>query len=306
MRQTALVHFASGVGNIVFATPLLIALSEMDFDIDVQLDADYPCTAELLQDWTVIRSIRPTALETRSSYDYVLAAIPPFYWSKFERLYSRAANVVRRPADSYFYEDEQDYYLRFAQAIGYPTARRPSYRLPIGPSDRFDVGPRTLVIAPGCKTGEMALKRWPFFAELAECFDDVAVVGIADDLRDAAGRPFHFSSHVRSYVDRLTLRETAEVMAAAGAVVGNDSGLCHVSGAVGSPTLILFGPTPHHTLGQFPENVRILRAGLDCEPCWFGERFRACNRRVDCLTRLTVGLVENEVRFLLGATSSLT
>jgi ADP-heptose:LPS heptosyltransferase len=66
-------------------------------------------------------------------------------------------------------------------------------------------------------------------------------VGTSDDLRDANGHALRFPPHVRSLVDQLTLRETAEAMAAAGAVVGNDSGLSHVAGAVGTPTLILFG-----------------------------------------------------------------
>ena len=41
------------------------------------------------------------------------------------------------------------------------------------------------------------------------------------------------SAHVRSFAGQLTLRETAELMAAAGVVAGNDSGLSHVAAAVG-------------------------------------------------------------------------
>jgi len=302
MKRSALVHLASGIGNIVFATPLLISLSEMEFEIEVQLDADYPETAGLLEDWSVVRSVRcsPLLPEACSSYHYVLPAVPPFYWPRFRSVYARLSNSVRRPPDKLFYQDEQDYYLQFARAVGCPANRRPYYRLPIAPSNRFDVGPATLIIAPGCKTGEMALKRWPFFPELAGCFDDVVIVGTRDDLRDPADRLFHFPSHVRSYVDRLSLRQSAELMASAGAVVGNDSGLCHVAGAIGVPTLMLFGPTPDRTLGQFPDNVRVLRAGLPCEPCWFGDRFKACGQRIDCLARLTVEQVKKEVRLLLG------
>lgn len=98
----------------------------------------------------------------------------------------------------------------------------------------------------------------------------------------------------------MTLRETAEAMAAAGAVVGNDSGLSHVAGAVGTPTLILFGPTPHQTLGAFPANVRVMRAGLGCEPCWFGRRFVACEERIDCLRQLPVERVEDVLLEMMG------
>jgi ADP-heptose:LPS heptosyltransferase len=234
------------------------------------------------------------------SYSHVIPAIPPFYWSRFHRYYAGGENVVRRPPDALFYQNEQEYYLAFARALGFPSTHRPFYRLPIGPSDRFDVGQETLVIAPGCKTGEMALKRWSFYPELASRFVRVAVVGTCDDLRDARGGPFCFPAHVESYVDRLSLRETAELMAGAGAVVGNDSGLCHIAGAVGTPTLILFGPTPHLTLGHFPGNVYIFRAGLACEPCWFGKRFDACQRGLDCLNHLSVDSVAAGLRRLMG------
>ncbi|HEU0054671.1 MAG TPA: glycosyltransferase family 9 protein, partial [Longimicrobium sp.] len=158
----------------------------------------------------------------------------------------------------------------------------------------------TLVLAPGCKTGEMTAKRWPHFAALAGRFADVAVVGTEDDLRGHDGAPMAFPAHVRSLVGALSLRETAEVMAAAGVVVANDSGLGHLAGATGVPTLLLFGPTADAILGPFPPNVTVLRGGLPCEPCWNGPRLRACAGRVDCLQALAADRVEREVRALLG------
>ena len=61
----------------------------------------------------------------------------------------------------------------------------------------------------------------------------------------------NFPAHVRSLVEQLSLREIAEVIASAGVVVGNDSGLSHVAGAVGTPTVVLFGPTPSESLGPY-------------------------------------------------------
>ena len=55
--HTVLVHLASGIGNIVLATPLLIALNHMGFVVDLLLHADYPQTADLLRDWSVIREV---------------------------------------------------------------------------------------------------------------------------------------------------------------------------------------------------------------------------------------------------------
>jgi ADP-heptose:LPS heptosyltransferase len=148
----------------------------------------------------------------------------------------------------------------------------------------------------------IACKRWPYFPQLAEAFADVVIVGTADDLRRNDGAPFQFPLHARLFVDKLTLRETAELLATAGAVVGNDSGLSHMAAAVGTPTVMLFGPTPHLSLGHFPPNVHVLRAGLEYEPCWFGARFRACAAQIHCLRWLTVETVEEALRRLLGVT----
>jgi ADP-heptose:LPS heptosyltransferase len=125
---------------------------------------------------------------------------------------------------------------------------------------------------------------------LAERFADVAVVGTRDDL--PARR---FPGHCRWFVDRLTLRETAEVLASAGVAVGNDSGLSHVAASTGTPTVMIFGPTDHAVLGPLPPNVRVLRRGLVCEPCWAGARLQACVGRVDCLAELSVDTVAREI-----------
>jgi hypothetical protein len=295
-----LLHLAAGVGNLVFATPLLAALEAMDYEVDLLLHADYPQAADLFRDWSAVRRVHTGSLPTGEAYHRLIPAVPPFCWSRLGRRYQGRREALPRPADELFYRDEQRWYLAFAEALGWPGERHPVYRLPIAPCAEHGIGGSTVVLAPGCKTGVMAAKRWPHFTALAERFADVVVVGTEADLRDAGGRHLRFPAYVRSLVGRLSLRQTAEVLAAAGAVVANDSGLGHLAGAVGAPTLLLFGPTSDTVLGRFPCNVSVLRAGLHCEPCWTTARLRACARRVDCLRGLGVDRVEAEVRRLLG------
>jgi ADP-heptose:LPS heptosyltransferase len=279
-----LVHLASGIGNIVLATPLLVALDELGLTVDVCLSADYPATADLFHGWSILRNVFPNLDATRHQrYDAVLPAVPPFYLSRFVKAYREKRGCIARPPDSLFYENEQAYYLAFACALGYPADRHPSLSLPIGPSDRPSAA---VVLAPGCKTGEMSVKRWPWFIQLAERLPDVAVVGTADDLFDADGAPIRFPPHVDDLVGKLSLRETAETLANAGLVIANDTGLAYIAAAVGTPTIILFGPTPHRSLGPLPAHVTVIRSGLDCEPCWFTGRLTACQQRIDCLRGL--------------------
>ena len=303
--RSCLVHLSSGVGNIVLATPLLIALDALGYIVDVCLDADYAQTADLLRPWSVVRAVHTDGMASvarRSRADVIVPAVPPFYWNRFAPLYRSmpGRRIVARPPDALFSADEQAFYLQFAVSLGHTTGVRPVPTLPVAPlPDETRVGPDTVVIAPGCKTGTMASKRWPHFAALAERFDDVVVVGTGDDLRQHDGAPMRVPRHVRSFVDALTLRETAELMAAAPVVVANDSGLAHVAAACGVPTIMLFGPTGHVCLGPLPPNATVVRMNLPCEPCWTTAPLGACRARVDCLRMLEVDRVERAVRSVL-------
>lgn len=304
---SVLVHLASGVGNIVFATPLLLVLIQHGFIVDLLIDGDYEDTAELFRGWSALRAVynarqgeRPTG-----SYDFRIPALPPFYWSRYAADYRIGGNAVERPADALFYRDEQAYYLEFALSLGCEVDKPPYYFIPAAPDIAHGIAGETVVLAPGCKTGEMAAKRWPYFPRLAEMFDDVAVVGTPDDLYNFDGSPMSFPGQVRSLAGQLSLRETAGVLAAAGAVVANDSGLGHIAGAVGTPTILLFGPTPDAALGRLPPNVKVLRAGVACEPCWFGARFAACAGHIGCLPLIEPATVAAEIAQIQNRVSVL-
>jgi Glycosyltransferase family 9 (heptosyltransferase) len=292
-KPTVLIELGGGIGNVVLATPLLVALGELKLLVDVVLVADYSGTSELLSPWSAVRNIldrRDPVLLTRR-YHYVIPALPPFYAARFRCGFHGLVRTLRPPPEPLFYCNEQEFYLRFARDLGYPADRQPALCLPVPPSRACGVTNDMLVIAPGCKTGEMAAKRWPHFPTLAAAFDNVIVVGTSDDLRRYDGAALEFPARTRLLVDQLTLRQTAELLAGAGVVVANDSGLAYVAAAVGTPAIIIFGPTSDRTLGPFPPNVAVLRRGMACEPCWFGSRFQACGGRITCLEELQVETV---------------
>lgn len=55
--KTVLVHLASGVGNIVLATPLLVSLSRHGYTLDLLVDGDYQGTAGLFDGWSALRNL---------------------------------------------------------------------------------------------------------------------------------------------------------------------------------------------------------------------------------------------------------
>ncbi|HEX8903208.1 MAG TPA: hypothetical protein VF771_00025, partial [Longimicrobiaceae bacterium] len=99
--RTALVHLAAGVGNLVFATPLLAALDALGWEVDLLLHADYPQAAELFRDWSVVRRVHAGRFPA-GAYDRLIPAVPPFYWKRLSAFYRRRAGVLPRPDESLF------------------------------------------------------------------------------------------------------------------------------------------------------------------------------------------------------------
>lgn len=72
----------------------------------------------------------------------------------------------------------------------------------------------------------------------------------------------------------------------------NDTGPMHLSAAVGTPVVALFGSTNPVTTGPFGEGHRIIRHPVECSPCLL----RVCNRSMECFRAI-------EVEEVLAATS---
>ncbi|MCB9546101.1 MAG: glycosyltransferase family 9 protein [Myxococcales bacterium] len=64
-----------------------------------------------------------------------------------------------------------------------------------------------------------------------------------------------------------TLPATAALLARCAAAVGGDSGLLHLARAVGTPVVMLFGPTGSAPHPADPGRLDVERADLPCRPC---------------------------------------
>jgi len=98
------------------------------------------------------------------------------------------------------------------------------------------------------------------------------------------------------------LDEIAVVLSQRRLTLTNDSGLMHVSSAVGTPTTALFGPT-HEQLGFYPRGIHdtVLATSEQCRPCSLHGN-KACSREEQfCFTLLTVDMVYEKVAARLDA-----
>ena len=156
-----------------------------------------------------------------------------------------------------------------------------------------------LAVAPGAKHAQ---KQWPpqRFAAVARAHVErtgggIAILGGPDDLDAMQAVATAVPGSVICPADR-PLDEAAAVLERCALLLGNDSGLVHLAEAVGTPAVVVFGPTVR-AWGYFPldPRSRVVEQDVYCRPCSkAGEK--AC-RQVEpwCLTRSTVEHVLDEV-----------
>ena len=96
---------------------------------------------------------------------------------------------------------------------------------------------------------------------------------------------------------KTTLRELAYLYQKCAAVICTDTGPMHVAAAMGSPVVLaLFGPTSPLRTGPYGAKHRVIRAGLECSPC-----FKKRCDDMSCMKKITVEMVFGAVREVLSA-----
>lgn len=132
-------------------------------------------------------------------------------------------------------------------------------------------------------------KNWPLghFAALArrivdELGAELHLIGGAGDRPAAEAVIRQAGVCARNHCGEHNLGQTCALLARMDALVANDSGPVHMAAAVGTPCVVLFGPTLPDRTGPFGAGHRVLRLG-NCPPC----RAKRCRRgEAICLSQL--------------------
>ena len=97
---------------------------------------------------------------------------------------------------------------------------------------------------------------------------------------------------------QLSIKELGALSARAALFVGVDSMPMHLAGAMGTPTVALFGPSGEHEWGPWRVPHRVVRSDHSCRPC--GLDGCGGGKVSECLTFLPVDAVYAAVRELLA------
>jgi ADP-heptose:LPS heptosyltransferase len=174
-------------------------------------------------------------------------------------------------------------------------------RIPADAKPLIDKG-RIIVVAPGSSN---SYKQWgpEKFAEMITRLNQtgcsfILVGGKHDVSKDVALR-----ARADTLVDccaRLSLMETAAILNSATVFVGCDSGLTHLTTALGKPTVAIFGPSDSGKWNDDHAQHVVVRKNLPCSPCSIFGYNKLC-RDVPCMSNISVDDVVTAVTTLLDS-----
>lgn len=114
---------------------------------------------------------------------------------------------------------------------------------------------------------------------------------VAEEIARQAG----LGDRVKVMAGSLTVPQTADLIGSASLFIGGDSGLSHLAAALGTPTVVLFGPSDHKKWGASGQGNVVVRTELPCAPCFIFGYHKFCHS-IACMSGISVEHVMTAVR----------
>ncbi len=163
-----------------------------------------------------------------------------------------------------------------------------------------DATKRLVLLCPGSINSRA--KRWPadryaaLADQLAEAGTTVALIGSPGEL-EVSNQVMKLSRHPPVLLTgKTSVAEVTGLISIADVLITNDTGPAHIGAAVGTPTLVIFGPTNPLTTAPYGPAGEMIRRPPDCAPCML----RDCPIDHRCMTAITPEDVFERARQLVG------
>lgn len=150
-----------------------------------------------------------------------------------------------------------------------------------------DAGKPLVLLCPGSVNSRA--KRWPveryaaLADQLAEFGATVALIGSPGELEVSKQVAKSTKRPPMLLTGKTSVAEVAALISVADVLVTNDTGPAHIGAAIGTPTLVIFGPTNPLTTRPYGSAGEIIRHPPDCAPCML----RDCPIDHRCMTAIT-------------------
>jgi heptosyltransferase-2 len=175
-----------------------------------------------------------------------------------------------------------DYYLEMVRALGCTLGKR---SVQLHPGEDYDgVAERLLLhygieagrpligVAPGAAYGPAKMWFPERFASvvdrlIAETGAQALLFGSGGDKESAAAVARNVRHPLIDLAGKTDLKEAIALIVRCGLFLSNDSGLMHIAGALGIPTVAIFGSTNPATTSPVGDRSIVIHRDVTCSPC---------------------------------------
>ena len=168
----------------------------------------------------------------------------------------------------------------------------------------LDIAKQTVALGVG-STNSRA-KRWPAenYAKLNDLLQieaDVNVILVGSEAEAEVAEAVSNACHRTplNLSGKTDLAEAVAILSEIDLLISNDMGLAHIAPAVGTQTIVIFGPTNPETTRPYSINAEVIRKEVECSPCML----RDCPIDHRCMTRISVDEVFEAARAIFNAKS---
>jgi len=155
------------------------------------------------------------------------------------------------------------------------------------------------ILCPGSVNSRA--KRWPAdrYAELSDRLIDsginVALIGSPGEVEVSQQVVSQAKHQPILLTGKTSVAEAVALISIADVLVTNDTGPAHIGAALGTPTLVIFGPTNPLTTYPFSAHAQMIREAPDCAPCML----RDCPIDHRCMTAISAERVFQEAMIMI-------
>jgi len=159
----------------------------------------------------------------------------------------------------------------------------PATDLPVSASRReaarklletFGIDGSRKIAALGVGSANSRAKRWPAenYAKLNDRLQNelginVLLVGSKNEMDVSTAVEKLSGKKPITLTGKTDLAEATAILSEVDLMITNDMGLAHIAPAVGTKTLVIFGPTNPETTAPFSPNAKVIRKEVECSPC---------------------------------------
>jgi Glycosyltransferase family 9 (heptosyltransferase) len=288
----------SGLGNVLLCVPAMKALSSLSgAPIDIwDRGVRQGEVLDLLRSQMFVQSVfERSSIVDPSEYQYIVGS----FWADvpFEVSFS---SYVGRASRNWHQKHEVECNMDAVRALGYSDETPSADIVSANDESYLSQYRQSVVVGIGCASYQV--KQYPFWeevcADLANRKIPLVFMGTKHDHRG------WMSEYGADLTGSVSLSKAAAIVHHASLYLGIDNGLSHLAAAVGTPSVVLYGPSSYKKNHPWTSKCIILLSDqFACSPCWGHPRALQCryeqNARRPCMSNIKPGYVASRVISLM-------